>query len=167
MGKRSFTLNPENCIVKFGEADSKCYFDSWSIHHFYYQGFFYIIFHHFLKIKSIKGALFLLVLLTVIHGIEEYFGNTRLLSLEGIFIDYLGPIVNPKIDIRLRGPDNDYLQNSIGDVLSGFIATVLIILYWIYYKRLPYFYLYFIIIIFGLLLSKSYLLYPDNNLLKR
>ena len=51
-----------------------------------------------------------------------------MLSLEGIFIDYLGPIVNPKIDIRLRGPDNDYLQNSIGDVLSGFIATVLIIL---------------------------------------
>ena len=168
MGKRSFTLNPNNCILKLGTADSKCYFDSWSIHHFYYQGFFYIIFHHLFKIKSIKYSILLLVGLTILHAIEEYFGNTSLISLEGIFIDTLGPIVNPKIHTELRTPDNDYLQNSIGDVFSGFLSNILIIIYWIYYKKLPYFYFYFIIVIFILLYSKSYLLYKPkkNNLHK-
>ena len=53
-------------------------------------------------------------------------GNTNKLSIEGIVIDKLGPIIDPKIKPELREIDNDYLDNSIGDVLSGIISNILI-----------------------------------------
>jgi hypothetical protein len=163
MGGKSFTLNPNFCLIKFGKANSECVFDSWSIHHFYWHGFLYIILHHLFNIKLMNKALVLTAFITLLHIIEEYFGNIGMLSFEGIFVDNIGPIVNPKIDIKLREPDNDYLDNSIGDVLSGFTSNILILLYWYHYKKLPYSYLLLSIFVLYLLYKKSYFLYPKKK----
>ena len=163
MGKRSFTPNPKNCIVKFGKPNSECFFDTWSIDHFYWQGFFFIIIFHLLKIKKLKHALILAGVLTIFHVIEEYHGNTSRVSLEGWFVDYIGPIINPRIKPNLRGIDNDYLQNSIGDVFSGLLSNVLIILYWLKYKKMPYIYLLFSVLIIFLLYQKSHILYDEKT----
>ena len=163
MGKRSFTQNPNNCFIKIGKPDSACYFDSWSIHHFYWQGFFFIIFVYLFKIKKLKYAIVLALVLTLIHILEEYVGNTSRISLEGLFIDYIGPLINPKIKTELRELDNDYLQNSIGDVLSGLLSNILIIGYWLKYKKLPYIYLLFSILIIYLLYRKSHKLYDEET----
>ena len=93
--------------------------------------------------------------LSIIHLIEEYLGNTNKISIEGIVIDNLGPLIVPKIKTELREIDNDYLDNSIGDVLSGLISNLLIILFWYKYKKLPYLYLLGIIPIFINLLSHA------------
>lgn len=161
--KKSFTFNPNFCLVKFGEANSECVFDSWSVPHFYWQGFIYIILHHLFKIKHLKNAVILTAFITCLHMLEEYYGNTSLFSFEGIFIDNVGPLINSKIDIKLRTPDNDYLDNSIGDVLSGFTSNILILLYWYHYKKLPYFYLFLSVFVLYLLYKKSYILYPKKS----
>ena len=163
MGKRSFTKNPNSCFVKVGKPNSACYFDSWSIHHFYWQGFLFIIFFHFLKIKKLKYAVGLAFLLTLIHIIEEYLGNTSRISLEGLFIDYIGPLINPRIKTELRKLDNDYIENSIGDVLSGLLSNILIIGYWLKYKKIPYIYLLFSILVSYLLYQKSHRLYDEET----
>lgn len=163
MGKRSFTQNPNNCFIKFGKPNSACYFDSWSIHHFYWQGFYFIIFFHFLKIQKLKYAVILALVLTLIHILEEYLGNTSRISLEGLFIDYIGPLINPRIKTELRELDNDYLQNSIGDVLSGLLSNILIIAYWLKYKKIPYIYLLFSILVIYLLYQKSHRLYDEET----
>jgi len=160
MGKRSFTKNPENCIFgSFTNPKSSCVFDYWSIHHFYFSGFIYIILHHLLNISSIKNALLIMLVVTIGHMIEEYFGNTSRISLEGIVIDNIGPIIDPKIEPSLRTPDNDYIDNSIGDIISGIISNVLIIWYWKSYGKLPYSYLYGFFIIFYMLMKKAKMLY--------
>ena len=163
--KKSFTFNPKPCLLdtNYRKPSSECLIDFWTIHHSYWQGFFYIIIHHLLKIKTLKQSIFLTLLLTAIHAVEEYLGNTSRISIEGIVIDNLGPIINPKIDVSMRQPDNDYLDNSIGDVLSGLFACCFIIFYWMYYKQLPYFYLAFSIVVVGLLLLKSHMLYPQKK----
>jgi len=166
MGKRSFTLNPNNCVLKTGKPDSACFFDWWSIHHFYWQGLFYLILHYLLKISNLKSALILTGVLTLLHIVEEYFGNTSRISFEGIVIDNLGPVINPKIDPKLRRPDNDYLQNSIGDVISGLIANLLVLGYWYHFNELPWFYLIFLVVIIAMLLSKSSMLYPKKEKFK-
>ena len=149
MIKKSFKFNPNFCLIHLNEEGKccECVFDHWSIDHFYWQGFIYIIIHHFLRLKKIKHMMILTGILTFLHIIEEYLGNTQKISLEGIIADYIGPLIDNRIDPSLREIDNDYLDNSIGDVFSGFISCVLIILYWIKFKRLPYFYLIFVIII--------------------
>lgn len=163
--KKSFTFNPNPCLVdtNYHKPSSECVADFWTIHHAYWQGFFYIIFHHALKIKTLKHSVLLTSLLTAIHITEEYFGNTSKFSLEGIIIDNLGPIFNPKIDVTLRKPDDDYIDNSIGDVTSGLLSCLFIIYYWKHYGELPYFYLAFSVVIIILLLMKSHLLYPKKN----
>ena len=70
-------------------------------------------------------------------------------------IDYIGPIIDPKIKPELREIDNDYLENSVGDILSGIISCLLIMVYWYNYKKLPYFYIIGFIIVFFMLLKKS------------
>ena len=62
-------------------------------------------------------------------------------SVEGVVINHIGPLIIPDINPEKREIDNDYLDNSIGDVLSGFIANILIILFWCKYNKLPYFYI--------------------------
>ncbi len=164
MNKRSFTWNPEETCI-FGSITrpkSECIFDYWSIYHFYFTGFAYIILHHLLKINNLKDAIVLTSILTIIHVIEEYFGNTTKLSLEGIVIDNIGPIFNPRVNPKNRKIDDDYLQNSIGDVLSGVIACLLIIWYWKQYNVLPYNYLWGIIIIFFMLMDKADMLATKN-----
>jgi len=161
--KKSFTYNPKFCLVNFGKAYSECIFDSWSIHHFYWQGFGYIILHHLFKINKLKYAIILTIFLTSVHILEEYYGNKGLVSLEGIIIDNIGPLINPKIDVNLRKPDNDYMDNSIGDIVSGLSSNIIILLYWYYLKKLPYSYLFLSFFILYLLYKKSYILYPKNK----
>jgi hypothetical protein len=91
--------------------------------------------------------------------VEEYLGNTTKISAEGIVIDNIAPFIDPKINVKNREIDNDYLENSIGDVLSGSVSCALIIMYWKYYGELPYFYLIGIIPIFFMLIKKSSMLY--------
>lgn len=159
--KKSFKKNPNFCLLdtNWKKPRSECLFDWWSIHHFYWQGFAYIILHHFLNIKSINAGIILTTVLTCIHVIEEYFGNTSRISIEGIFIDTLGPLLDSKININLRSPDNDYIDNSIGDVLSGLISNLLIVLFWVKFNKLPYFYLLFSIPVLYLLNTKKSKLY--------
>jgi len=160
---KSFTFNPKPCLIEYNnKPNNNCVFDYWSIQHFYWQGFIYIILHHILKIKVLKNVIILGVILTLLHIVEEYLGNTSKISLEGIIIDNIGPIIiDPNINFNLRKLDNDYLDNSIGDILSGIISTILIISYWYYFNKLPYFYLLFSIIIIHMLLKITHLLY-DN-----
>lgn len=122
-------------------------------------GFFYIILHHLLKIKHTNQAIKLCIFLTILHVFEEYLGNTNKYSLEGVVIDNIGPLIDSKVNPKLRKIDNDYLDNSIGDVLSGVISCVLIIIYWLYNKKLPYMYLFGVVVILGMLLQKAGMLY--------
>lgn len=157
MERRSFTWNPNGMCI-FGSITnptSTCMFDYWSIHHFYFSGFIYIILHHLLNITNMTQSLYVVVLIGILHMIEEYLGNTSKISLEGLVIDYIGPLIDPKIDPSLRKIDNDYLENSIGDVLIGVISCLIISIYWNITGKLPYEYLYFIIIIIIMLLDKA------------
>ncbi len=157
MGKRSFTWNPDGiCIFgSWSNPKSKCFFDYWSIYHFYFPGFAYIILHHYLGIDNVTDATKLLIFITIVHIIEEFLGNTSKLSGEGIVYDYIAPIFNPKINPALRTLDNDYVENSIGDVVAGIISCGLIILYWMYFGKLPCAYLYFMPVILWMLWHKS------------
>ncbi len=139
MGERSFKKNPQFCLFdkKFDKPTSSCLFDYWSIQHFYWQGVAYIIFHALLGINQFGGAISLLLLLTFLHAVEEYLDNVGKFSLQGIIIDKIGPLIDKKIDPANRGPDNDYLDNSVGDVLSGSLACIVIIIYWLIFNRLP------------------------------
>lgn len=161
MTRKSFTWNPNFCLIdkNIKKPSSSCVFDSWSIQHYYWQGFAYLIFHHFLKIKKLKEAILLCILLTIIHCLEEFKGNTDKISIEGAVANHIGPLVVPKIKPEKRELDNDYLDNSIGDVLSGLIANLLIILYWWKFKKLPYFYLIGVIPITLHLISKAPMLF--------
>jgi hypothetical protein len=161
MIRKSFTINPNFCLIdtNFKKPKSICVFDTWSLHHFFWQGFSYILLHYLFNVKDIKYCLLICFFLSIIHLIEEYLGNTNKISIEGIVIDNLGPLIVPKIKTELREIDNDYLDNSIGDVLSGLISNLLIILFWYKYKKLPYLYLLGIIPIFINLLSHAPKLY--------
>jgi hypothetical protein len=155
--RHSFTWNPRGICV-FGSIinpKSTCVFDYWSIYHFYFTGFVYLILHHLLGISSMTHAIILAVIVTILHSIEEYLGNTSRISLEGIVADYIGPLIDSRIDPTMREIDNDYLDNSIGDILSGIISCVMIIIYWHYYGHLPYYYLLGFIIVFIMLLLKA------------
>ena len=162
MGEKSFTLNPKFCFIEpeFDNPTSQCLFDSWSIQHFYWQGFVYLIIHLLLRIKT-KGAAFrLVVILTVLHALEEYIDNISRFSLQGIITDYIGPLIDRKINPAKRHHDNDTLDNSIGDVISGLIACLLIVGYWIIYGKLPVLiYLIGIIPVMYLTLRRSHVLY--------
>ena len=70
MGKRSFTFNRDNCIIKWGKPDSACFFDWWSIHHFYWQGFL-LNFPLFIEDKIFE------VCLNINHSINNSSFNRR------------------------------------------------------------------------------------------
>ena len=161
MERKSFKINPNFCLIdtNFKKPHSICVFDTWSLHHFFWQGFAYILLHYLFNIKDIKYCILICFLLSLIHLIEEYLGNTNKISIEGIVIDNLGPLLVPKIKTELREIDNDYLDNSIGDVLSGLISNILIIFFWYKYKKLPYLFLLGIIPLFINLLSHAPNLY--------
>jgi hypothetical protein len=159
--KRNFKWNPNGICIWGGwyKPSSSCLFDYWSVYHAYFTAMGYIILHHYLNIDNIESAIILTIILTLIHTKEEILGNTSLLSGEGIVIDNIGPIFDPKIKPELREYDNDYLDNSIGDVLSGLILCILIIIYWKAYNILPYWILYLFPLIIYMLLQKASMLY--------
>lgn len=155
--RRSFKLNPNFCFLdtNFKKPRHICFLDIWSAQHFFWQGVAYILLHELFEIKDIEHCILVGSILTLIHVIEEYLGNTSRISLEGIVIDNLGPLVDPKLKPEKRKIDNDYIDNSIGDVFSGMLSNILIILFWYKFGKLPYFYLLLFIPILAHLLSNT------------
>ena len=143
----------------YGDIKKNCMFDAWSLHHFYWQGLVFLLLHSILKIKNMKNSILLLIVLTILHIIEEYLGNNSRISLEGIFIDNIGPLLDNKIKIEKRKLDDDSIENSIGDVLSGILSNILILYYWYHFKSLPYIYITGLIPIYYDLMNKAYKLY--------
>ena len=140
-GRPLFSWNPKGtCIVgSWNNPESKCVFDFWSAYHFYFSGLIFIggliIFDYFqIKIMSPsnwKSVLNWFILINILHIVEEYLGNTGRFSLEGVVIDSLGPLFVPGFHPEYRQPDNDYLQNSIGDVFSGILGALIpLLMFW-------------------------------------
>ena len=146
-------------ICLYGNIKSKCMFNSWSFHHFYWQGLIFLVLHSIFKIKTVKYSILLIIILTLLHIIEEYLGNNSRISLKGLVIDYIGPLLDNKIKIKKRELDNDSIQNSIGDVLSGILSNILIFYYWYYFNKLPYIYILGRIPIYIDLMKKAKILY--------
>lgn len=148
------------CILgSFFNPKSSCLIDYWSIYHFYFTGFIYILLLNYFKVTKIDTAVKIAILLTIGHAIEEYLGNTSRISIEGVFIDNIGPLIDSKIKPENRKINNDTIYNSIGDVLSGVICCILIVFYLYRYKKLPYWFLYGIVIIGIMLYKKRKMLY--------
>ena len=158
-------INNNFCLfdLDYDNPNSLCLFDFWSISHGYWHGLIYIIIHYILKIKTLKLSIIISIILVCLHVIEEYIDNNSLYSFQGFIIDYIGPIFDNKINPKMRNPDNDSIYNTIGDVLSGLIINILIVLYWYKYKKLPFFYLFGLIPIIYMSLGKSHTLYSENN----
>jgi len=158
-------INNNFCLfdLDYDNPKSLCLFDFWSVAHGYWHGLSYIIIHYILKIKTLKLSIIITIILVCLHVIEEYIDNNSLYSLQGFFIDYIGPIFDNKINKKMREPDNDSIYNTIGDVLSGLIINILIVLYWYKYKKLPLFYLFGIIPVIYMSLGKAHTLYSENN----
>ena len=164
MSKR-FRLNPQFCFLdkNIDKPKSACVFDYYSIQHFYWQGFAYLLIHRLLNIQTLKNAIILIIVLTILHVIEEYLDNVSKLSLQGIIIDNIGPLIDKRIDTSKRMPDDDYLDNSIGDVLSGVISCIILVAYWNRTGKLPIIeYSIFLIPVIYLLLKKKYKFIADK-----
>ena len=149
--------------LDYENPKSSCLFDFWSLHHGYWHGLIYIIILYIFKIKSLKSSIIINIILVFFHALEEYIDNNSLYSFQGLIVDNIGPIFDKKINPKVRGPDDDTIYNSIGDVLSGLIISILIVIYWYKYKRLPLFYLFGIIPIIYMKLGKAHTLYSENN----
>ena len=160
-----YMINNNFCLfdLDYDNPNSLCLFDFRSISHGYWHGLIYIIIHYILKIKTLKLSIIISIILVCLHVIEEYIDNNSLYSFQGFIIDYIGPIFDNKINPKMRNPDNDSIYNTIGDVLSGLIINILIVLYWYKYKKLPLFYLFGLIPIIYMSLGKSHTLYSENN----
>ena len=53
MNKRIIKWNTNFCLFgSYSNPQSKCVFDYYSIYHFYFTGFAYIIIHYFLNLKK-------------------------------------------------------------------------------------------------------------------
>jgi hypothetical protein len=159
-GRKPFSWNPEGtCILgSITKPRSKCLFDYWTTFHFYFTGMMMIlcmILLQYFDLLNDQTLIWLMLFLNIAHAIEEYLGNTTRLSLEGVVIDNIGPLFNPKMKPEKRQIDNDYLQNTIGDILSGIIATILIYFYYQTYNKIPVWYLWGFIFTFIMLVNKS------------
>ena len=94
---------------------SKCWFDVWSLVHFVITAIIYIIIlvviHKFVKKNKIKWALWALIILNVLHAIEDTLENMQMFSLEYLLWQLY---------------DHDSFQNFVGDILSGFIGSFIV-----------------------------------------
>jgi len=123
MGNEILKWNNDNCFIeydwftkrKIDEWPSKCWFDVWSITHFMITAIIYlvilIVIHKFVKKNKIKWAFWALIILNVLHIIEDILENLQWFSLEyflwGLY-------------------DHDSFQNFIGDILSGLIGSYIV-----------------------------------------
>jgi len=116
---------PSNCLFQFSR-ESKCWFNLWSIQHFYYPAFVLSIFLYFIskyanRENKIIYALIAVGLIHIYHFIDEYLGNFTTYSPEGIVRDLLSNKESGK------PTDNDSIQNSFGDIISGFIGSLIVL----------------------------------------
>ena len=53
--RRSFTLNPNFCLIDTEfKTKTLCVFDTWSVHHFFWQGVAYLLLHELFEIKELN-----------------------------------------------------------------------------------------------------------------
>ena len=109
--------NFKNCF--YGDL-GVCWFDKYSFLHFGNMGFFYSIFLLIGLIKNIKirWGIYLYLIINVIHLIDEILNNYTDISLESIWV--------PK-HMRRVPRDDDSVQNFLGDLISGFIGSSIIL----------------------------------------
>jgi hypothetical protein len=81
------------------------------------------------KPKTNSHAFTLLVITNLFHVFEEYLGNTTVYSIEGIILNWVYPLLNVKYEPDYSVTDHDSIQNSLGDILSGFVGTLFIFAY--------------------------------------
>jgi len=123
MGNEILKWNNDNCFIeydwftkrKIDEWPSKCWLDVWSITHFMITAIIYlvilIVIHKFVKKNKMKWAFWALIILNVLHIIEDILENLQWFSLEyflwGLY-------------------DHDSFQNFIGDILSGLVGSYIV-----------------------------------------
>ena len=122
---KPFYKEDSNCLFELN-AGNKCWFNLWSIQHFYYPAFFYSLFLTFLIKQNFSNQTTLLLALLgfafihIFHFIDEYLGNLTTYSPEGLLRNIFYKDDN-------KPTDNDSIQNSFGDIISGFIGLLLIL----------------------------------------
>ena len=98
-----------------------CWFDKYSFLHFGDLGFIYAILLLIGLIKNIKikWGLYLFLIINIMHIIDDILNNFTDTSLESIWVPkYLGKV--PR--------DGDSVQNFLGDLISGFIGSSIVLL---------------------------------------
>ena len=114
MENKILKWNNDNCLIGY-KWSSQCWFDGWSIMHFIVTAIIYLIIlvviHKFVKKNKLKWALWSLIILNVLHTIEDILENMRLFSLEYFLLGIY---------------DYDSFQNFIGDILSGVVGSVIV-----------------------------------------
>nr|QBK89331.1 MAG: hypothetical protein LCMiAC02_04260 [Mimivirus LCMiAC02] len=123
MGNKILKWNNDNCFIeydwftkrKIDEWPSKCWFDVWSITHFMITAIIYlvilIVIHKFVKKNKMKWAFWALIILNVLHIIEDILENMQMFSLEYLLWGLY---------------DHDSFQNFIGDILSGLVGSYIV-----------------------------------------
>ena len=108
----------KNC---FAGGHGVCWFDKYSFLHFGNLGFIYAILLLIGLIKNInmKWSLYLFLIINIIHIIDEILNNYTDISTESIWVPkHLGKV--PR--------DGDSIQNFLGDLISGFVGSSLVLL---------------------------------------
>lgn len=155
MKSRSFRFNPNGPTLFSTDPEllHESVFDYWSLFHFGNVAFFYTILLIIFKVKTSKTALKWFVVINVLHTIEEFLENLGPFNAENAFKQLFlrkMPDGSPNEDLK-NVKDNDYLDNSIGDVISGIVGSGLVFLYWKCAGKVPY-----IVLLMPLLLAYSY-----------
>nr|QBK88536.1 MAG: hypothetical protein LCMiAC01_02130 [Mimivirus LCMiAC01] len=124
MGNKILKWNNDNCLIEYrwfsknikvDEWPSQCWFDAWSVIHFILTSVIYLVIlffiHLFVKKNKVKWALVALIILNVLHTIEDILENAEMFSIEYILWQLF---------------DHDSFQNFVGDILSGLVGSVII-----------------------------------------
>src|SRR3990172_5427878 len=108
MDRKILALDPDGtCIVdtQWNEPRSRCFFDFWSIPHLIYTALLYEILLQIFPNKQI----ILLVIVNLLHILEEILGNTVWWNFEGILANYVFPIIEPRYKQWSYVTDHDTL----------------------------------------------------------
>jgi len=107
------------------------WFDKYSFLHCGSLAFFYTIFLLLALLKNIKtkGAIILFIIINTLHLIDELLNNYSTISMESIWVPkYLGRVVK----------DNDSIQNFLGDLISGLMGSLIVLLVFYFSEKNKY-----------------------------